>query len=722
MKSKAPIIAIIAIAVGAIFYLWPNDDLPGDKVPDKARKSIKAPKKSLVKLDKSKPYAKSKDYEKWSEKKVTKGKQPKKDDREELGKKLRDAVKDGSMSKGDAIAAWRKVTGSGHPWESVMKTWKGKKKGSANGGKNKWQEWARERGIYFEARTIIVRGRLTDEAEQVIEKASLSLIPIVSLKPERTGTPIASESADDGRFELTAIGHRFQLQIRTPDGIENRDMQLPYTEESELDLGDIKLQRAYTVQGLVQGPGGQPLAGAQVRVYNQENYQRFIAAENVAYVQDSSTRSFELVSTETGRFEFQLAAGSYVIVAVKEGLRTTAPLNLINLSGDLSDQNLFFPAPRSLTVVVKDQSNLPLAEVTVRLTRFGQLYSEGGELQAESTTDSEGKATFEGLSKRRYQIVADSEGYARVLQPLQFEDSQNSQDVALTIYTGTRVTGKLISKESGEAVRASLVCSGAQADGQPDMQRLLSKTPVNEDGAFSYERVAPGNYILAIHPRGHARKDLPFTVTSDQTILDLGDVELVKQGEVSMTVLTGSAQPAVNCRVQVWHQESSQLDGELQTNAEGLVRFESLPIGPSKVTVLDKSGVVLGFQDIDFSTDNNPIIRLPNALSTLKGQLLSAANTGQAGTLHLIRTGGHVAPIIVLASATGVIEQANIPPGSYDVYLPSDSSVAQPGFSSSQSGTKLATINLVAEESLEQDFKIPTSGTTETNTAPVAGD
>jgi hypothetical protein len=714
MKSKAPIFVVLVIAVAALFLLWPKDDAPLEAPGRKSRAVKKA--KQGVKLTKAKPVALSKALIKKGEKKPSKGPEKKpQSDFKDLAKKLRDAVADGSMSKKDAMSAWRKEAGKGHPWQYT----KGKK-GKGKGGRNTWkkeaaQSWARERALYWESRRLTVRGRLVDEIEQPIGDAKVALLPLTQLSKSpnpQMGSPTEGKTTEEGRFELSAEGHQFRLRIESDEGVENRNILVPWSESKDIDLGDIVLHRAYQVSGVVRDPEGQAVAGARVRVFTAENYQRLVAAENVAYVAGNFPSMAETSSSETGSWDFELAGGTYVIAAWKDGFCPSPPRTLTNLDGPLSDQLLALTPLKTLTVTVKDQSGLGLSDVAVALTRFGLLYRGSGQALALVTTNGDGQAIFEALPMRRYQIVADAEGYARVLERVQFADTDSSRSMTLTIYTGAEVTGRLISKQGGEAVQGTLVCSGALASGAPDMQRLLNKSAVDEEGRFSYQRVSPGRYILAIHPPGHAPKDVSFEIAVDQAVVELGDIELVALGEVTLTVLRGDEQAASGHRVQVWYHESSHRNHEGSTNEAGELSLEGLALGPSTVTILDKSGQVLGFDDLDFSTESSPTIRLPGATATLKGRLLSAAGAPLAGTLELIRAGGRVSAIVVTVPKTGAIDHPDLPPGSYDVYLPADSTVARPGFSGQQLGTKLATIKLLGDETAEQDFTVPDAATT----------
>ncbi|MDF1660730.1 MAG: hypothetical protein P1V97_03105, partial [Planctomycetota bacterium] len=574
--------------------------------------------------------------------------------------------------------------------------------------------WLEENAVTMESRTLSVKGRLVDVNSQAIAEAQVSILPMAALsKPPRMGAAVAGVSDQDGQFKLTAEGHQFRLFIQSPDGIESKNILIPLSESNEVDLGDIQLGQAYRIQGTVKNAAGDSVSGATVRVYNPADYTRLIAAENVAYVSTNIQAIAEGQSSPTGDYEFQLARGRYVVLASKEESLSSKPLSINLTDRPLSNQNLSLRAPRTLSILVKDQNDRGLADVTIKLTQFGALYRDGNPIIAEASTDAEGRAQIDKLLFRRYQIVADAEGYARVLRDLQFTEDQSTQELSLTIFTGALVSGKVLSKDSGDPVAATLVCSGARPDGQPDMQRLLAKTPVNADGAFSYQRVAPGNYVLAVHSPRYARIDVPFTVGPNQTVVDLGDIELTQVGEVSLTVILGSGQSASSGTVQLQQGNSNTvLNGTIES--EGLVTFENVALSSSIVTVMDKSGRILGFQDLDLSTETTATIRLIPADATFTGILQSSQGTGQSGTLHLIRVGGHVPPIIITSNETGIINNSELPPGTYDVYLPPSSTVAQPGFSSQSLGTPLGRLTLEANKTTNKNFQLPASTTPST--------
>lgn len=710
MKSKA-IGAVLALGISlvALLLLWPKEDSPSNTGVS-TNNNKRANSSRLKLMVKTKETLKKNGTGKASSKNPkTNLSDSEADAKELLGQELRDAVKNGTMSKKKAIQIWRDKTGGRHPWEGMKKSW-GKGKGKGNGKrKAAVANWLRENAVYIESRTLTVKGRLVDLNEQAIADAQVSILPMAELsKPPRMGTTIEGVSNEEGRFQLSANGHQFRLFIRSPDGIESKNLLIPLSDSNEVDLGDIQLGRAYRVQGSVRNPEGDSVSGAAVKVYSPADYQRLVAAENVAYVSQNIRAIAESQSSPAGEFDFQLARGAYVIVASVAELRPSKALAITVADRPVLSQQLTLRAPRTLSILVNDQNDRGLADVTIKLTPFGLLYRDGNPIIAEVTTDGEGRANLDKLLFRRYQIVADAEGYARILQELQFTEDQTTQEKKLTIFTGAQVTGKILSKNSGNPVAATLVCSGALPDGRPDMQRLLEKSPVNEDGSFAYQRVAPGNYILTVYSQAHSQLALPFTVGADQSIVDLGNVELISLGAVTMTVILGDGQCPSSGTVQIRQLDSNSVQtGEIEEG--GSASFEGVPLSPAVVTVLDKSGQILGFQDIDFSSETNPTVRLLPATATFTGQFQTSTGAGQAGTLHLIRRGGKVPPLVVTAEETGAISASDLPPGVYDVYLPPAPTVAQPGFSSQTLGARLGELRLESDKTVDKKFQAPAS-------------
>ncbi|MDF1660731.1 MAG: hypothetical protein P1V97_03110, partial [Planctomycetota bacterium] len=132
MKSRILGTAIgFGVIIGLTLFLWPKEN--GQSGQDRRETKKNSNSSRLKLMVKSKDSLKKKAQENGPAKKPKNDSRSseKEDQKEILGQQLRDAVKNGTMSKTKAIQIWREKTGGRHPWEDQMKKWgKGKGKGA----------------------------------------------------------------------------------------------------------------------------------------------------------------------------------------------------------------------------------------------------------------------------------------------------------------------------------------------------------------------------------------------------------------------------------------------------------------------------------------------------------------------------------------------------------------------------------------------------------------
>lgn len=609
-------------------------------------------------------------------------------------RKIKDALAAGAISEAEAKSLWIAL----------------KKKAAATYAKKDDPAYrrkmarAREQGYYMEPTQRTVQGRLIDERGEAIADAALVIPTLTGKNPG--AEPAEARSDEQGRFALTATRYRFQLRIAPPAGAEGRTVLVPHSETATIDLGDITLRRALRVAGRVLDPDGNPAAGARVRAFSPQAYDAYAAARNVAYIETPAT-PHEQLSDALGRFELQLSPGPRVIVASGEGLRD-APPQSITVEPASPPLDLRLRPPLRLTVIARDQLGVAVGGAAVKLTRFGQLYQglPKERVQRNVTAEAGGRAVIADLTEPRYQLIVEAVGFARHRQNLVFEADQGEVEVAVSLQAGARVSGRLVSRDNGEAlVRGGLIFAAADPDGRPDMQRLLAKSPIDSDGRFGYEQVPPGRYVLMVHMADHARRDVSVTVPADGADVELGELALTPLGEVQITVLDSEGQAVEALSLIAGSPQSAQLIEEFDpTDSDGRALLR-LPRGPVTLTARGKDGGFLVFAELDLRGTNEATVRLPSATAALTGRVLDARGAPLPGQPLLLRRSLQAPLLPVTADEDGRFELAGLPPGSYEL-LASTASAAQPDFVSA-SGRVIARLNLSADQTLNRDFSLP---------------
>lgn len=602
------------------------------------------------------------------------------------------------------------------PWAAKKKRWAEKKKHWSKEEKRRWaakleakRSWAKERGSYLSLKGLSLGGRLVDEAGLPVPGAALSL----EARPSK-GRPVAKPketiSDQEGRFQLHAQRRHFRLLIRAPEGLQSREISLPWTDQDELELGDLTLGRATSFTGLVYDPEGKPALKSLITVTTAEELERLRAAENVAYLSDPPRPVATAEADPEGRFTLQLGSGRLFVIASAQGFRSSAPLEINKAGPERHALRLRLRPARSLLVRLEDQAGLPLNGVRVRLVRYGEVYDpKRSQVQAEGQSDSAGQVTIAGLTKRRYQAVAELEGFAIQQANLNLSESEDPSRLKLIINTGARIRGRLIDRRTGQAHSLGLALFHEDDSGRPDLHRIVGKSSSDKEGRFTFEAVNPGRYVLTIGSNEYAPISHKIEVSGQSNEEDQGDIELTPFGQVKITLLDAAGQPQRGLRLShSFHQQSGVFALPGSTDDAGLLEAQRIALGKNTLTVLDPKGLVMAFHEADFAVKTELTIRLPAAAATLRGRLHGAKDEPQAARqLELRRAAGQALPIVTRTDADGRYEFSAVPPGQYSLHLiRKEAAVAVielPGYGSRSAGLALESLELVGGETLTRD-------------------
>jgi Carboxypeptidase regulatory-like domain len=154
------------------------------------------------------------------------------------------------------------------------------------------------------------------------------------------------------------------------------------------------IRQAATVQGLVRGVTGQPVARASVVLTN-----------------GTVTRTFSTADDPLGRFEFaNVVPGAYTLTASLPG--ATPAVLLVNVTAsEVRELDIPLQAQASLTGQVLRLSSasntyVPFADATVRLFLPGSFPGSSQDALAEVLTDANGNYTFLDLEAHADYVVA----------------------------------------------------------------------------------------------------------------------------------------------------------------------------------------------------------------------------------------------------------------------------------------------------------------------------
>lgn len=164
--------------------------------------------------------------------------------------------------------------------------------------------------------TARITGTVVDAEGRPVEAASVVLVP--AIRSPRGGTSLNYDSyltaatGPDGVFEIPAVGggschlivDHVEFQSRPPTSVD-----IP-ADEGDTDLGRIQLTPGLRIEGLVVGPGGRPIAGAQVGAFQGYAPRGPTGEGSRTAITDTDGR-FRIGGLPDGRVEVTAAADGY---------------------------------------------------------------------------------------------------------------------------------------------------------------------------------------------------------------------------------------------------------------------------------------------------------------------------------------------------------------------------------------------------------------------------
>lgn len=589
-----------------------------------------------------------------------------------------------------------------------------KKGGSSHSGSKYSKNYQRKRlnrakrnSYYLKPKTLTIRGRILDEQRSPVAKASLSFKGSDKFPVDKSA--VTTSTDDNGQFTVRGTMKRFLLVVTAPDGLEDKEILVPWVEAAEIDLGEIILRASTLVTGRVLDNAEKGISGAKVLLMTAAEYDKFVRNQNVAYAEETGAPTVEQSSGEDGQFQVKAPPGDYLLFSTAKGYRESEPVKVGKGAGASTDLSLTLRPGLTLTVQVKNSKDEPMENATVRLARYGQIYNPNWKNKwlAELKCNESGQVIFPKLEHRRYQIMAFAEGYAPKAINSDFELNQSAKTVPVIVQTSSRVVGKLVAKDAPEGMGGTALLYAEGADGRIDTRRIFSHVPVPKSGEMNLGDLSHGRYVLALFARGHFPLSMNLNIKNEGKETDLGEIEMKVLKNLEVIVFNGTGQGVQGLSVSQSPDDYSQLvelktaDGKAVTDSSGRFLAINAPPGPTTLTVFDATKKVLGFHKVTLadSDDNSVTITLPETYGNLNirvGQSGDANSTIQR--LELVRVGGHAGVVPGTLNSEGVFEIKDTPPGNYQILL------YLPGHPEASSG---GTVTITAGDNPEKTITSP---------------
>jgi RNA polymerase sigma-70 factor (ECF subfamily) len=414
----------------------------------------------------------------------------------------------------------------------------------------------------------------------------------------------AARTAADGRFDLGKLSRDIShVFVAVAPGLARTavDFDRHFWTGNTIDLGDIVMTASRSIEGVAVDVDGKTVSDATVTISDPD----FVADRPGSFLHRRQRRTDDL-----GRFRFSdLAPGKYVAV-VRATNSPEGPATSIALHADrdVLDARVTLGGSRSLTVLVVDDLDAPLADM--RVATDVNLDSKTNGLLSVST-GLDGRATFRGIG------AVPSSTYVWVNQPDGTGGGRfgpyaiDGKEVRVVLRRTVEIRG-VIHGEDGKPfasyVKATLHRDGSDAgSGSSDETgEFAMKVPLGE---------VVDLWVRGTIPDAHGQSYTGFEGRANGVAGPKDGVEIVLRPvkttydrALVVVVQDSTGVPYSGVEIGIYEPPKSW---KLKTDADGRARFEGLP----------SHELCLNFADLDTSPPQHAMDVAPGLLNVMaKGQ------------------------------------------------------------------------------------------------------
>lgn len=432
----------------------------------------------------------------------------------------------------------------------------------------------------------LVQGRVVDPSGRPIADAMVNCVPSFTKLLSPLDTPQAFRNARsdaDGYFEIPELPAGTYQIFGRKKGYKFSTVGDPIYPDGYSPISGFQVT-LYPVEagknsvfGTVRTAAQQPISGAQVTL-------RGVGAESFDDVSQSTT------SSGNGEFRIDdLEAGSYTATITAEGY---APRRMgMRLNGP-NDAVLIAAGVVRGRVLIRE-TNAPPAQYEVAALRQD---SEGrttfsltdiGEASGKTFNDPEGRFELY-LPEGAYQLEARAGGLTPGREDVVITSGEVTDNVTLFVAeAGGTISGRVVTSDGGSpqgaevfaldytslAEAIALIAAGGLAENR--------KQIVGQDGAFTFENLPEGQYLIVARHTGYANGQSELIQLAAQGNEDGVEVRLGAGGAIEGYVRR-RGQLVANALIVVVGEGGTK---STSTNNEGFYRVENLATGTYQVTM-----------------------------------------------------------------------------------------------------------------------------------------
>jgi protocatechuate 3,4-dioxygenase beta subunit len=338
-----------------------------------------------------------------------------------------------------------------------------------------------------------IAGRITDQSGQPVPGAVISGLSIDSeMRLSRE-----ARSGADGRYRLAGLGDQpiRNLSVSAP-GYANASREGATPGDTAVDF---TLEKTGSVAGKVQLRGGAAPAAFRVQAFAEAKEKQ----ERPGFRMMISNRpdDEQIFTDPSGNFRLDgVEPGMVTITAKADGKAPSRKSGLKVVSDQVTEAGTIIlddgRALRGRVVAAKDDAPVPGATVSVSVPQGMMMTSGRDSTAAMAISGLDGRFEILGLEPKAYTVDATQPDYSTNTGRVEIGAEADTDDFVIKLSRGGTITG---------AVR------DAQRQPQANVQVLMTKIPMGggpqtastgPDGRYTFEKIAPGEYMVIRAPTG----------------------------------------------------------------------------------------------------------------------------------------------------------------------------------------------------------------------------
>lgn len=339
-----------------------------------------------------------------------------------------------------------------------------------------------------------IAGRIADSAGQPVAGASISGF---SLEGEARLSREAKSGAD-GTYRLSGLGEQplRSLTVRATGYAEaSREGAVP----GDTSV-DFTLEKTGSIVGKVQLRGGAVPAAFRVQTFPEakETQER----PGFRIVLGGRPDEDQIFTDATGNFRLDgVNPGMVTVTASSDGKAPTRKTGVKVTPDQTVDAGTIIlddgRALRGRVVAAKDDAPIPGATVSVSEPQGFKMMSSGRDTAAGLTVSGlDGRFEIAGLEPRTYAVDANQPDYSPNSGRVEISPDADSDDFVIKLSRGGTITGLVRDAQKQTLPNVSVLLTKIPMGGGP---QTVSTGP---DGRYSFEKIAPGQYMVIRAPTG----------------------------------------------------------------------------------------------------------------------------------------------------------------------------------------------------------------------------